>query len=79
MYGSEIFLNRLPHRCNGLRRSDAFSYELRTPQLCDIDTIRAVDYFGGTVRPGMVCPLGKFQLITDEQLDILRNGGGDDS
>ena len=79
MYGSMVYLNRLPHRCNGLRRSDAFSYELRTSRLCDIDTIRAVDYFGGTLRPGIACPLGKFHPITDEQLDLLRNGGGDDS
>jgi len=78
MKGSVLYLNRLRGRCTGLRRADAFSYDIRTSRLCDIDTIRAVDYFGGVVRPGVACPLGEFQPISEEQLELLREGGGAD-
>jgi len=75
MQGSDIYLNQLPHRCNGLRRSDAFSYDVRTSQLCHVDTIRLIDSFGGEMRPGIACGLGKFRPITEEQLMVLREKG----
>ena len=75
MSGSDIYLNRLPHRCSGLRMADAFSYEVRTSQLCHIDLIRVVDNFGGSMRTGIACGLGRFLPITEEQLDILRERG----
>ncbi|MGI9343028.1 MAG: hypothetical protein ACR2QV_09260 [Gammaproteobacteria bacterium] len=72
MHGSEIYLNKLPFRCSGLRMADAFSYDVRTSQLCDIDVIRVVRTFGGDMRPGIGCPLGKFQQVTEEQVMFLR-------
>lgn len=75
MHGSDIYLNKLPHRCNGLRRSDAFSYEVRTSQLCHVDMIRLIDTFGGEIRRGVACGLGKFRPITEEQLLVLRDKG----
>jgi len=75
MHGSEIYLNQLPHRCNGLKRSDAFSYDVRTSQLCNVDTIRLLDTFGGEIRQGIGCGLGKFRPITEEQLMALRERG----
>lgn len=72
MYGSEIYLNKLPHRCSGLRMADAFSYDVRTSQLCDIDMIRVVRTFGGGLSPGIGCPLGKFQQVSEEQVMFLR-------
>lgn len=72
MYGSEIYLNRLPHRCSGLRRSDAFGYEVRTSQLCDVDVIRVMRNFGGSLDPGIACGLGKFLPVGEEQLPLLR-------
>lgn len=73
MYGSDIFLNKLPHRCSGLRMADAFGYDVRTSQLCNVDTIRVLDNFGGGIRPGIACGLGKFGLITEEQLTAIRD------
>lgn len=73
--GSEIYLNRLPHKCNGLRMADAFSYEVRTSQLCHVDVIRVVRYYGGSLSPGVACGLGKFQAITEEQLLVLKERG----
>lgn len=72
MYGSEIYLNKLPFRCSGLRMADAFSYDVRTSQLCDIDVIRVVRTFGGELSPGIGCPLGKFQQVSEEQVMFLR-------
>ena len=75
MHGSDIYLNQLRHRCNGLRRADAFSYDVRTSQLCNVDTIRLIDTFGGEIRQGIGCGLGKFRPITEEQLMALRERG----
>lgn len=75
MHGSEIYVNQLPHRCSGLRMADAFSYKVRTSQLCHVDVIRVLDNFGGSVRQGVACGLGKFLPITEEQLVILRERG----
>ncbi len=75
MHGSEIYLNRLPHRCSGLRMADAFSYEVRTAQLCHVDVIRVVQTFGGDLRPGIACGLGRFLPVTQEQLPIVRGKG----
>jgi hypothetical protein len=79
MNNSEIYLNRLRNRCSGLRMAGSFSYEVRSTQLCDLDIIRVLDYIGGELRPGVGCGLGKFRLITKEQLEILRESGIDDS
>lgn len=79
MYGSEIYLNRLPHRCLGLRMADAFSYEIRTQQLCNVDVIRVVRTFGGDLTPGVACGLGKFRPVTEEQVLLLRGKGPDDA
>lgn len=72
MNGSDVYLNKLPHRCSGLRRADTFSYEVRGSQLCHIDLIRVVDYFGGSIRPGVACGLGKFLPVDKEQVPLLR-------
>lgn len=75
MSGAEIYLNRLAHRCSGLRMADAFSYEVRTTQLCHVDVIRVVQNFGGDIRPGIACGLGRFLPVMEEQLPILREKG----
>jgi len=72
MYGSEVYLNKLPHRCSGLRIADAFSYEVRGSQLCHIDLIRVVDSFGRGLRSGIACGLGKFLPVDPEQVPIVR-------
>ncbi|MBT8441943.1 MAG: hypothetical protein KJO76_06105 [Gammaproteobacteria bacterium] len=72
MHGSEVRLNKLPHRCAGLRRADTFSYEVRGSQLCHIDLIRVVDNFGGRIRPGVACGLGKFLPVDVEQVPLIR-------
>jgi hypothetical protein len=70
--GSGVYLNKLPHRCSGLRWADAFSYEVRGSQLCHIDLIRVVDTMGAGIRPGVACGLGKFLPVDPEQVPIVR-------
>lgn len=72
MHGSEVYLNKLPHRCPRLKMSDTFSYEVRGSQLCDVDVIRVVDTFGGRISPGPACGLGKFLPVTEDQVPLVR-------
>lgn len=78
MRGSTIFLNKLPHRCSGLKMAGAFGYDTRTGQLCDIDVISVVDHIGGGLRRGVSCGLGKFKPITEEQVELIKEIGTGD-
>jgi hypothetical protein len=71
MNGGKIYRNHLPRKCFGLKRSDGFSYEIRTPRLCDLDSVKVLDQFGGGIRPGPSCGLGKFHSITEEEAAFL--------
>ena len=62
--GGALYVNRLPHRCPGLRSRQAFMYKNTTNTLCSIDTIRVLDSFGGTLRPGVGCGLGEFHPVS---------------
>jgi hypothetical protein len=42
MSGGDIYVNRLPHRCPGLRSRQAFMYKNTTNTLCNVDTIRVL-------------------------------------
>lgn len=71
MLGPDVYVNNLPRRCNGLKRTDAFSYETSIGRLCNVDIIRGLRNFGGQFVPGVACGLGKFVPITQEQIDML--------
>ena len=74
MNGNKIYRNNLPHKCGGLKRRDAFMYEVRTSRLCDLDTIKVVERFGGGFAPGASCGLGKFYPISEELAELLVSG-----
>ncbi len=71
MLGKDVYVNYLPRRCNGLKRTDAFSYETSLSQLCHLDIIRGLRNFGGSLSPTVACGLGKFVPINEEQLALL--------
>ena len=73
MRGKDIYLNKMPRRCPGLRSSDTFSYKNQTGQLCDVDIITVLDNFGGTFRRGVSCGLGPFFPITEDEVVVLKN------
>jgi hypothetical protein len=59
--GNTYYLNRLPHRCSGLKIQDGFSYTLRgLNKLCNVDTITPVSTGGAVYGP---CPLGDFEEV----------------
>jgi hypothetical protein len=60
MRGRKYYKNELNSRCNGLGFAKAFSIKSHSSQLCSIDIIHVLDNFGGAVREGIGCSLGKF-------------------
>ena len=72
MRGGDLFINRLPRRCNGLARGDGYSYETSLTRLCNTDIIRVLQRFGGAFpRPTTSCGLGFFQPTTSEAIELL--------
>ncbi len=70
--GGEIYVNRLPHRCPGLRSRDTFMYKNTTNSLCNVDTIRVMDSIGGSLRPGVGCGLGQFHPVSEITVEQLK-------
>lgn len=73
MRGKDVYLNQLPRRCGGLGAERTFMYQTSLSQLCDLDTITVLSARAGGFMPGASCGLGKFQPITEEDADALRN------
>jgi hypothetical protein len=57
----DVYMNRLPRSCPGLARERAFSYEVRTSQLCNVDIIRVLDPISR--RSTSACGLGQFERL----------------
>jgi hypothetical protein len=70
--GGDIYVNRLPYRCPGLRSRDTFMYKNTTNSLCNVDTIRVMDSMGGTLRPGVGCGLGHFHPVSEITVEQLK-------
>ena len=66
--GRRNYLNALPKSCKGLSRDGRFSYETYTRSLCERDTIRVLKEAGGGAYEGRSCKLGRFQPISEEEL-----------
>ena len=64
MRGKKVYINKLPHKCHGLRRADSFMYKTSLSQLCDLDIITALDNIGFGFSRGASCGLGTFYPIT---------------
>jgi hypothetical protein len=56
-----VYMNRLPRSCPGLARERAFSYQVRTSQLCNVDIIRVLDPISR--RSTAACGLGQFERL----------------
>ena len=77
MVGSTTYHNILPRQCHGLARQDRFSYESRSGNLCDLDTIRILYQAGTSMQEGNACRLGKFHPIRREDADALLEKSGE--
>ena len=71
MRGGDYFVNYLRHDCPGLVREDRFSYRTTGGRLCQVDTIRVLEQFGGFIQEGMSCGLGVFYPISEEEAEFL--------
>ena len=71
MRGGDYFVNYLRHDCRSLLREERFSYRTTGGRLCQVDTIRVLEDFGGFIQEGMSCGLGLFYPITEEEADFL--------
>lgn len=71
--GGKLWLNRLRNRCTGLRRNDTLKFDVRTSQLCSLDTFEAISLnVVGPTRTSATCSLGEFMPISKEQLDGIK-------
>lgn len=59
MKGKKVYLNRLSHKCHGLRMAGGFSYRIPTTQLCRGEIITVLEPVG----VGASCALGKFERL----------------
>lgn len=75
MSRDRIYLNRLPHKCPGLRREDRFMYDASLSRLCDLDTVTVLDDIGFGFSRGPTCGLGKFYPISKEDADAFMQRG----
>ena len=71
MRGGDYYLNYLRNDCPGLVREERFSYRTTGGRLCQVDTIRVLEQFGGFIQEGMSCGLGVFYPITTEEAEFL--------
>lgn len=71
MRGRDIYRNQLTQNCPRLVREKRFSYDVRTNQLCNVDFITVLEYWGTSLRPGPSCGLGMFYPITREEAELL--------
>lgn len=85
-YKDRIYLNTLAARCPDLRWGDRlWVRSVSWSRICEMDRFVVTDWFewpwyrrypwqwGETWHTGMPCTLGKFQPITEEQLDAIRS------
>ena len=71
MRGGDYYVNNLSYRCRGLVREDRFSYRVTAGRLCNVDTIRVIEQFGGRIQEGIGCGLGLFYPITEEEVELM--------
>jgi hypothetical protein len=71
--GDRVWLNRLRHRCSGLRTNTTLRFRLRDNRVCEMDTFEAVDtMLGGLGRVSATCSLGDFSPVTPEQVEAIK-------
>lgn len=69
---NRLYLNILPNNCHGLKRAGRIVYQ-QSSRLCADDWFNVLERSGTKLHLGVSCQLGNFVLITDEQLEELRN------
>lgn len=63
MLNGDVYRNKLPYKCPGLKSEDRYAYKLSTNNLCSVDIITVLQNFGNTLGMGASCGLGTFQKM----------------
>ena len=71
MKNGDVYRNKLPYRCPGLRRERAFMYRTSLNQLCNVDIITVLSDIGFGFTPGASCGLGMFHPVRALTADEL--------
>lgn len=72
MRGGKVFRSVLPNTCPRLGFEEGFTYNTSINQLCNTEIIYVLEQFGGQVRRGAGCGLGKFvpvEYIEEEEAE----------
>ncbi len=69
--GGDFYVNYLRNACRSLLREERFSYRTTGGRLCNVDSIRVLEQFGGSIQEGMSCGLGMFFPITEEEAEFI--------
>jgi Family of unknown function (DUF6491) len=71
--GNRLWLVQLKMRCPGMTASSLLSFEKDANRLCEWDSVRTVNDYGmGGVRLGPKCNLPKFEPVSQDQIDMLK-------
>jgi hypothetical protein len=70
--GGQVYVNRLPRRCPGLRHNKAIMYKTSLSKLCRLDMITVLDSMGFGFQRGASCGLGSFVPVSEETVELLR-------
>ena len=65
-----IWVNQLPRPCDGLRTDSVLSIESNERQMCEFHFVEP--YNPALDQGGVSCRLGRFEQVTQEQLDAIR-------
>ncbi|KHK90221.1 hypothetical protein [Novosphingobium malaysiense] len=65
--GTKVWRVTLPHRCNGLKSADTFTFETSLTQLCKQDIIYPLRQYGNDYQRGAGCGMGEFVPVKLER------------
>ena len=71
--GNQLWLAQLKMKCPGMTALSQLSFEKDENRLCEWDSVRTVNEDGiGGLRLGPKCNLPKFEPVSPEQVDMLK-------
>ena len=72
MKNGNYYLNQLPQACPTLDHRHAIMYKTPLSSLCSLDIITVLDNIGGGFQSMGSCGLGKFQPVSKEEIERLK-------
>ena len=70
--GEALWIAQMRNRCPGMTSQSKLMFEKINPRICEWDTVRVVYDEGTHLRFGPRCNLPKFEPVSPEQVDMLK-------